>query len=247
MLKDKVALITGSTRGIGKATALFFATQGAKVIINYSHPNREEEARKVVQEIINQGSEAIALCANIVQEDEVKAMIKGVIDRFGKLDILVNNAGITKDMLALRMNEQDFEQVISVNLKGTFSCSKYASRVMMKKGGVIINMSSIVALVGNIGQCNYAASKAGIIGLTKSMAKEFAGKGIRINAIAPGFIVTAMTDQLNENIKEKALAQIPLKRFGLAEEVAQVAAFLASDLSSYITGQVIKVDGGMVM
>lgn len=247
MLKDKVAIITGSVRGIGKEIAMIFAEQGASVVINYSSASRKEEADKVVNEIIAKGKRAIALCADISNFEETKVLIDHTVEVFGKLDILVNNAGITKDMLMLRMTDKEFDAVIDVNLKGVFNCTKHATKVMLKTGGSIINMTSVVGISGNAGQCNYAASKAGVIGLTKSVAKEFAGKNIRVNAIAPGFIVTDMTDELSDKIKESVIGNIPMKRFGSAKEVADVAAFLASDSANYITGEVIKVDGGMAM
>ena len=247
MLKNKVAIVTGSVRGIGKVIAINFASQGASVVINYSNPLREEEALKIVEQIKTDGGEAIAICAIVSNFDEAKNLIDETVDAFGKIDILVNNAGITRDMLLLRMTDKEFDEVINVNLKGVFNCSKYATKVMMKTGGSIINMTSVVGINGNAGQSNYAASKAGVIGFTKSIAKEFAGKKIRVNAIAPGFISTDMTEVLSDKIKENVLSQIPLKRFGESEEVASVAAFLASDLSSYVTGEIIKVDGGMAI
>ncbi|QEH70221.1 3-oxoacyl-[acyl-carrier-protein] reductase [Cellulosilyticum sp. ST5] len=247
MLKDKVAVITGSVRGIGRAIAMCFAKQGANVVINYSSEKRKEEADQVVTEIKALGGKAIALCANVANSEEAKGLIEGTIAAFGKIDILVNNAGITKDMLLLRMTEKEFQEVLDVNLKGVFNCSKHGAKAMMKTGGSIINMTSVVGINGNAGQSNYAASKAGVIGFTKSVAKEFAGKNIRVNAIAPGFITTDMTDILPERVKESVMTSIPMKRFGVSEEIANVAVFLASDLSSYITGEVIKVDGGMAM
>lgn len=245
MLKGKVALITGASRGIGRAIAFVFAKQGATVAINYS--SAVEEAHQIVKEIKAMGGQAMAIQANVANGEEVKEMIKSIIATYGTLDILVNNAGITKDMLLLRMTDREFDDVIQINLKGVFNCTKHASRIMMKKGGSIINMSSVVGLIGNIGQSNYAASKAGVIGFTQSVAREFASKKLRVNAIAPGFIKTDMTDKLSEGIKENMVRNIPVGRFGEAQEVANVALFLASDLSSYITGQVIHVDGGMVM
>ena len=245
MLKDKVALITGGSRGIGKAIALLFAKQGATVALNYS--SSQEEAKQIVKEIEAMGGKAIAIGANVANGDDAKAMVKQVVSTYGTLDILVNNAGITKDMLLLRMTEQEFDDVINVNLKGVFNVTKHASRVMMKKGGSIINMSSISGVIGNIGQSNYAASKAGVIGFTKSVAREFAGRDLRINAIAPGFIKTDMTEKLSQGIKEDIVRNIPMERIGDPEEIAKVALFLASDLSSYITGQVLNVNGGMSM
>lgn len=247
MLKNKVAIVTGSVRGIGKTIALDFAKEGASVVINYSNPSRQEDAIKVVEQIKADGGNAIAICANVSNLDEAKNLIDQTVSTLGKIDILVNNAGITRDMLLLRMTDKEFDEVINVNLKGVFNCSKYATKAMMKTGGSIINMTSVVGINGNIGQSNYAASKAGVIGFTKSIAKEFAAKKIRVNAIAPGFISTDMTEVLSEKVKENVLAGIPLKRFGESEEVASVAIFLASDLSSYVTGEVIKVDGGMAI
>lgn len=247
MLKGKVAIITGSSNGIGREIARIFSKNGAKVVINYPFERSQEEANKIVKEIEEAGGEAIAVRADVSKFDEAQALIKTTVDTFGTLDILVNNAGITRDMLLLRMTEEEFDSVIDINLKGVFNCMKHGSRIMMKKGGSIINMSSVVGLHGNIGQCNYSASKAGVIGMTKSAAREFASKNLRINAIAPGFIVSNMTDKLSEGIKENTLRGIPLGRFGNVEEVANVALFLASDLSSYVTGEVIKVDGGMAM
>lgn len=247
MLKDKVAVITGSVRGIGRAIAMCFAKQGANVVINYSSEKRKEEADQVVTEIKALGGKAIALCANVANSEEAKGLIEGTIAAFGKIDILVNNAGITKDMLLLRMTEKEFQEVLDVNLKGVFNCSKHGAKAMMKTGGSIINMTSVVGINGNAGQSNYAASKAGVIGFTKSVAKEFAGKKIRVNAIAPGFIITDMTEVLPDRVKDSVMTSIPMKRFGESEEIANVAVFLASDLSSYITGEVIKVDGGMAM
>lgn len=247
MLKGKVALITGSVRGIGKAISLCFAKAGADVVINYISDKSELEANNLVEELKQMGVKALAIKADISKSEEAKGLITEAIKHFGKLDILVNNAGITKDMLLLRMSEQEFDKVIEVNLKGIFNCTKEASRAMLKAGGSIINMTSVVGINGNAGQSNYAASKAGVIGFTKSVAKEFAGKKLRVNAIAPGFIETDMTNVLADKVKEDVMRNIPMKRFGASDEVAKVALFLASDLSSYVTGEVIKVDGGMAM
>lgn len=247
MLKGKVALITGSVRGIGKAISLCFAKAGADVVINYISDKSELEAKNLVEELKQMGVKALAIKADISKSEEAKGLITEAIKHFGKLDILVNNAGITKDMLLLRMSEQEFDKVIEVNLKGIFNCTKEASRAMLKAGGSIINMTSVVGINGNAGQSNYAASKAGVIGFTKSVAKEFAGKKLRVNAIAPGFIETDMTHVLADKVKEDVMRNIPMKRFGASDEVAKVALFLASDLSSYVTGEVIKVDGGMAM
>lgn len=247
MLKGKVALITGSVRGIGKAISLCFAKQGAHIVLNYSNEKREAEAQDLVKEIERLGVKAIAIRSDISTMEGATQLIESGIKAFGKIDILVNNAGITKDMLLLRMSEEEFDEVIKVNLKGVFNCTKIASKTMMKTGGSIINMTSVVGLSGNVGQSNYSASKAGIIGFTKSIAKEFAKRKLRINAIAPGFIDTDMTQQLSDKVKEQVLNEVPMKRFGMPEEVAKVALFLASDLSSYVTGEVVRVDGGMAM
>jgi len=247
VLKGKVALITGSVRGIGKAISLCFAKAGADIVINYTSDRSEVEAKNLVEEITQMGVKALVIKADISKSEEAKDLIAEAIKHFGKLDILVNNAGITKDMLLIRMSEEEFDRVIEVNLKGTFNCTKEASRAMLKAGGSIINMTSVVGLNGNAGQSNYAASKAGVIGFTKSVAKEFAGKKLRVNAIAPGFIETDMTQVLADKVKEGVMRNIPMKRFGASDEVAKVALFLASDLSSYVTGEVIRVDGGMAM
>lgn len=247
VLKGKVALITGSVRGIGKAISVCFAKAGADVVINYISDRSELEANNLVEELKQMGVKALAIKADISKSEEAKGLITEAVKHFGKLDILVNNAGITKDMLLLRMTEQEFDKVIEVNLKGIFNCTKEASRAMLKAGGSIINMTSVVGINGNAGQSNYAASKAGVIGFTKSVAKEFAGKKLRVNAIAPGFIETDMTSVLADKVKEDVMRNIPMKRFGASDEVAKVALFLASDLSSYVTGEVIRVDGGMAM
>lgn len=245
MLKDKVAIVTGASRGIGEAIALNLANQGATVIINYS--GSKDKAEKVVEEINKKGQKAIAYKCNVSNFDEVKAMIDDVYKTYKRIDILVCNAGINKDNLVLRMKEEEFDDVINVNLKGTFNCLKHVSRYMIKqKSGKIINISSVIGLIGNTGQVNYAASKAGIIGMTKAAAKELAPRGITVNAIAPGFIKTDMTDALNENVSQKILEKIPLNRYGEAQEVANMVAFLASEEANYITGQVIQIDGGMV-
>lgn len=247
MLKDKVAIVTGSSNGIGKEIALTYAQNGAKVVVNYPFERSAAKAQLIVDEIKAMGGEAIAIEADVSNFDAAKHLVDETIKAFGKLDILVNNAGITKDMLLIRMTENEFESVVDVNLKGVFNCTKHASRIMMRSGGSIINMTSVVGMTGNIGQCNYAASKAGVIGFTKSAAREFASKNLRINAIAPGFIMSDMTDKLADTIKDNVMKNIPFNRFGETKEVANVALFLASDLSSYVTGEVIKVDGGMAM
>ncbi len=246
MLKGKVALVTGGSRGIGEAIALELAKNGADIAINYRSNN--EKAEKVLEGIKGFGVKAIAIKADISKEEDVKYLIKNVENQLGKIDILVNNAGITKDNLVMRMKEEDWQQVMDVNLKGTFLCTKSVSRPMMKaRYGKIINITSVVGIIGNPGQGNYSASKAGVIGFTKSMAKELGSRGIRVNAIAPGFIDTEMTDVLSEEIKETMLNGIPLMKFGNTKDIANLVVFLASERSDYITGQVINVDGGMVM
>lgn len=246
MLDGKVALVTGASRGIGRAIALELARQGAKVAVNYA--GSEQKAQDVVDEIHEIGSEGIKIQANVSSEDDVKGMVKEVVDTFGALDILVNNAGITKDNLLMRMKEEEFDQVIDTNLKGVFLTTKAVTRPMMKKrGGKIINIASVVGVSGNPGQANYVAAKAGVIGMTKSSAKELASRNILVNAVAPGFIETDMTDQLTDDQVESMNSMIPLARLGNGEDIAKVVKFLASDDSNYITGQTIHVDGGMVM
>lgn len=246
MLTNKVALVTGGSRGIGRAIAIALAEKGAKVAVNYA--GREDAANETVSIIQKNGGEAIAIKANVANLEEVEQMVKQVIDTFGSLDILVNNAGITRDNLILRMKEADWDDVINTNLKGVFNCTKAVTRQMMKqRNGRIINISSIVGVSGNAGQANYVAAKAGVIGLTKTTAKELASRNITVNAIAPGFIETEMTDQLGDDLKQEMLKQIPLGSFGQPEDVANIVTFLASDASRYITGQTIHVDGGMVM
>ncbi|CEQ24192.1 3-oxoacyl-ACP reductase [[Clostridium] sordellii] len=245
-LNGKVALITGGSRGIGKAIAIKLASYKANIVINYT--SNKEHALKVKEEIESYGVKSIVIKCDVSKSDEVNNMIEEVVKEFGQIDILVNNAGITRDGLLMRMKEEDFDSVIDINLKGVFNCTKSATKYMMKKRyGKIINISSVVGLIGNAGQVNYCASKAGVIGLTKSSARELASRNINVNAIAPGFIDTDMTSVLNENLKETMLKNIPQNRFGSPEDVANLVLFLASDMSSYITGQIINVDGGMVM
>ncbi|REJ06352.1 3-oxoacyl-[acyl-carrier-protein] reductase [Halobacillus trueperi] len=246
MLQDQVALVTGASRGIGKAIALELAHQGAKVAVNYA--GSEDKAEAVVQEIHELGGVAIKIQANVSNDEDVKRMVKTVVDEFGRLDILVNNAGITKDNLLMRMKEEEFDSVIDTNLKGVFLCTKGVTRQMMKqKYGRIINVASIVGVSGNPGQANYVAAKAGVIGMTKSNAKELAARNIQVNAVAPGYIATDMTDALTDEQREQMLALIPLKRLGEGEDVARVVRFLASKDAAYMTGQTLHVDGGMVM
>lgn len=246
MEEKKVALITGGTRGIGRKIAKKFAKEGCNLVLNYVSDNTDVE--KIKSEFNEYGIDVLVLKADVSVFSDCENLVKEAIEKFGKIDILVNNAGITKDTLIAMMKEDAFDKVIDVNLKGTFNVTKNVVPYMMKKrNGNIINISSVVGVVGNAGQSNYAASKAGIIGFTKSLAKELAPRNIRVNAVAPGFIDTDMTSVLSDKVKENINLQIPLKRMGKAEEVANVVSFLANDESSYITGQVINVDGGMVM
>lgn len=245
-IKRKTAFVTGASRGIGKAIAIKLAQDGFNVAINYS--KNSKSAEDVLNVAKTFGVDAIAVQCDVSKSDEVEKAISIVIEKFGSLDIVVNNAGITRDNLILKMSENDWNDVIDTNLKGTFNVIKFASKYMIKKKkGKIINIASVVGITGNAGQSNYAASKAGIIGLTKSVAKELASRGITVNAIAPGFIETDMTDTLTQEIKDDILKSIPLKRAGKPEDIADLVSFLASDASNYITGQVINVDGGMVM
>ncbi|PTY86231.1 3-oxoacyl-[acyl-carrier-protein] reductase [Heyndrickxia sporothermodurans] len=246
LLEGKVALVTGASRGIGREIALELAREGANVIVNYA--GSEARANEVVEEIKALGREAKAIQCNVANNDEVQGMIKETIGLFGKIDILVNNAGITRDNLIMRMKEDEWDDVINTNLKGVFLCAKGVTRQMMKqRSGKIINISSIVGVSGNPGQANYVAAKSGVIGLTKSTAKELASRGINVNAVAPGFITTEMTDKLPEDVQSEMLKQIPLARFGEPKNVANVVVFLASSSSDYMTGQTLHVDGGMVM
>jgi len=245
VLEGKAALITGGARGIGKEIAMVFAKHGANIAICDVNL---EEAEKTAKEIQDMGRGSVAFKADVTDSRQVQDMVDKILDKFSKIDILINNAGITKDNLLLRMSEEEWDKVIAVNLKGTFVCTKLVSKVMLKqRSGKIVNLASIIGIMGNAGQANYAASKAGIIGLTKSVAKELASRNICVNAIAPGFIRTDMTSRLPEEVQKKMLSVIPLARFGEAKDVADLALFLSSESSSYITGQVIQVDGGMVM
>ena len=242
--EDKIVLVTGAGRGIGASIAKRFASEGAEVIVNYS--GNDEVAQKTVDEITATGGQAQKYKCSVNDSESVKVMIDEIIKKFGRIDILVNNAGITKDGLMLRMTDEDFDRVIDVNLKGTFNCTKYVSKYMLKqKSGKIINISSVVGLSGNAGQVNYSASKAGIIGITKSAAKELSSRGITVNAVAPGYVDTDMTKVLSDNIRNEILKNIPLQRMGNVEDISNCVAFLASEDASYITGQVISVDGGM--
>ena len=246
MLKGKCAVITGASRGIGKCIATKFAKEGANVVINYR--NNEEEALKVKKELEDLGSQVLVVKADVSELEQAENLIKEAKKEFGRVDILVNNAGITKDNLIIRMKEEDFDRVIKTNLKGAFNCLKAVTPIMLKqKYGKIVNMASVVGVVGNPGQVNYCASKAGLIGMTKSLAKEIGSRNITVNAIAPGFIDTDMTKILSDDQKKKIVSHIPLNKFGNVEDIANVALFLGSENSNYITGQVIHVDGGMAM
>ena len=246
ILSGKVALVTGASRGIGRATALRLAQDGAKVALNFA--SNVAKAEEVKREIEAAGSEALLLQGDVSKLDVVTDLINKTVDAWGRLDILVNNAGIARDNLLLKMSEDDFDKVIATNLKGVFNCTKAVTKIMMKqRGGRIVNMSSVVALRGNVSQANYAAAKAGIIGLTKTAARELASRGITVNAVAPGFIDTDMTAALSEKVKEVLLKEIPAGRMGTPEDVANAVAFLVSDQAAYITGQVLSVNGGLVM
>lgn len=246
MLTGKVALVTGAGRGIGRQIALTLAEYGADVIVNYN--GSEEKAKEVVREIEGMGRKAVAIQCMVADFDACGKMITDMLNEFGHIDILVNNAGITKDNLMIKMTEEDFDAVIATNLKGVFNTMKHMYRPFLKqKAGRIINLSSVSGILGNAGQANYAASKAGVIGLTKSIARELASRNITVNAVAPGYIDTDMTQAMTDAAREAALEQIPLKRAGTPGDIAETVAFLASDKASYITGQVISVDGGMAI
>lgn len=245
-LAGKAALVTGASRGIGREIALELARQGANVAVNYA--GSAAKAEEVVAEIKQMDRDAFAIQCDVSNSDDVANMIKETIDRFGRIDILVNNAGITRDNLLMRMKEDEWDAVLNTNLKGVFLCTKAVTRQMMKqRSGRIINISSVVGASGNPGQANYVAAKAGVIGLTKTSAKELASRGITVNAVAPGFITTEMTDQLTDELKQEMLKNIPLAQFGEPKDIANAVAFLASDESRYITGQTIHVNGGMLM
>lgn len=245
-LENKVAVVTGASRGIGRQIALSMAEEGAAVIVNYN--GSAARAEEVVKEITEAGGKAEAIQCDVSDFTKAAGLMEYVVKTYGRVDILVNNAGITRDNLLMKMSEEDFDAVLNTNLKGAFNCIKHISRQMIKqKGGRIINISSVSGVMGNAGQANYSASKAGVIGLTKAAAREMASRGITVNAIAPGFIKTEMTDVLSDAVREAAEAQIPMKHFGETRDIADMAVFLASDRARYITGQVISVDGGMAM
>lgn len=244
-LSGKVSLVTGASRGLGKAIALKLADMGSRIAINYV--SRESEANDVMSYIMDHGGEAMLAPTDVRDSNLVKAMIRQITDKWGKIDILVNNAGVTMDSLLLRMSDEAWDTVLTTNLRSAFLCSKFASRSMMNQGwGRIINIASVAGLIGNVGQSNYAASKGGLIAFTKSLAQELGSRNITVNAIAPGFIVTEMTSKLSSELQESVLSRVPLHRFGMPEDVAELAAFLISEQASYITGQIIRVDGGMV-
>lgn len=246
LLDDKVAIVTGASRGIGRGIALELAKEGAKVVINYA--GNVAAAQEVQNLITAKGGQALLIQADVANPEAVDLMVKQTMEAFGRIDILVNNAGITRDNLLLRMKDEDWDAVINTNLKGVFHCTKAVSRIMMKqRSGKIVNMASVVGIMGNAGQANYAAAKAGVIGFTKSTAKELASRGITVNAIAPGFITTDMTAVLSEQVKAELAAKVPLTRLGNPEDIAAAVMFFVSDGASYITGQILNVDGGMVM
>ncbi len=246
MLENKVALVTGAGRGIGREIALTLAEYGADVIVNYN--GSEERAKAVAAEIGEKGRKAVVIKANVSDADEVAALFEQSLKEFGRVDILVNNAGITKDNLILKMSEQEYDAVVDTNMKGAFLCMKQAAKLMLKqRSGRIINIASISGIIGNAGQVNYCAAKAGMIGMTKALARELGSRSVTVNAVAPGFIETEMTDVLPQQVKDGMLAQIPLKRAGQAKDVAEAVAFLASEGAAYITGQTLQVNGGMDM
>ena len=246
LLEDKIAVVTGAGRGIGRGVALALAREGAMVVVNYN--GSKERADEVVAEIEKNGGKAVAIRCNVSDFEQAKEFFTGVVKEYGRIDVLVNNAGITRDNLLMKMSEEDYDQVMDINLKGTFHTIRHASRYMLKqRSGKIVNISSVSGVLGNAGQANYSASKAGLIGLTKSVARELASRGVCVNAVAPGFIDTEMTQALSEKAREAGVAAVPMGRMGSVEDIAETVAFLAGDRSNYITGQVICVDGGMAI
>lgn len=248
MVEGKVSIVTGAATGIGRAVAHKLASNGSNIVINYFSSAQDPECDELIKEIESMGQKAIKVIGDVSKYEDCENIVNQAIEAFGKVDVLVNNAGITNDMLVRKMTTEDFQRVIDINLTGTFNMTKVMYPIMAKaRSGSIINMSSVIGQVGNAGQVNYAASKAGVLGITKSIAKELGGRGVRCNAICPGFIETPMTDVLTEEVKKSILSAVAMKKYGQVEDVANTALFLASDLSKYITGQSIKVDGGMVM
>lgn len=245
-LAGKVALVTGASRGIGRGIAGKLAAQGAVVLVNYN--GSEQKAREAVEEIVNAGGRAECICCDVSDFTACGSMVETIIEKYGHVDILVNNAGVTRDNLIMRMSEEDYDRVLDINLKGAFNTIRHLSRYFLKqRSGKIVNISSVSGVMGNAGQANYSASKAGLIGLTKSVARELASRGICVNAVAPGFIDTEMTQALSEKAREAGVAAVPMGRMGSVEDIAELVAFLAGDRSDYITGQVICVDGGMAI
>lgn len=246
MLEGKTALVTGGARGIGRAISIALAKEGATVVINYN--GSEERAKETAKAVEEAGGKAVVYRCNVVDFQAVETMMKDIAAQCGSIDILVNNAGITDDSLIMKMKEEQFDRVIDTNLKGTFNTIRHAARTMLKqRSGKIVNISSVSGVLGNAGQANYSASKAGVIGLTKTMARELASRGINVNAVAPGFVSTEMTDVLSDTVKDGVMSQIPLGKFGKPEQIADAVVFLASEKADYITGQVLSVDGGMAI
>ena len=246
MFKDQIVLVTGGTRGIGRAIALEFGRKGAKLVVNYT--SSEEKARALVSELAEMGCEAVAIQADVSKAEDAERLVSEAVKAFGRVDVLVNNAGITRDNLLIRMKESDWDEVMNVNLKGAFLMSKAVGKLMLKqRSGAMVNLTSVVGIMGNAGQANYSASKAGVIGLTKSLAREFASRGVRVNAVAPGYILTDMTSVLSDEATSHFTSQIPLGRAGTPEDVAKAVCFLCSEDSAYMTGQVLHVDGGMLI
>lgn len=246
MFKDQIVLVTGGTRGIGRAIALEFGRKGAKLVVNYT--SSEEKAKALIAELAEMGCEAVAIQADVSKAEDAERLVSEAVKAFGRVDVLVNNAGITRDNLLIRMKESDWDEVMNVNLKGAFLMSKAVGKLMLKqRSGAMVNLTSVVGIMGNAGQANYSASKAGVIGLTKSLAREFASRGVRVNAVAPGYILTDMTSVLSDEATSHFTSQIPLGRAGTPEDVAKAVCFLCSEDSAYMTGQVLHVDGGMLI